>query len=465
MAVSSIASDTGSAVLPDLGILQYNDILFSSLYSSVMSGEAILDNANRTVKYIKYTLTVDGVVTLNDQQNQLSIDGTWEKLRADLQVCAGTLFYDAKGFGVPFIVNKPGGTLFDVAWGPIPKLLDFVPLGGSRSARIKWTITFCIPEIPATTELFRVLQFNNETFLSYDEAGFSHITIRGTLEIPLTRPTQQTKTLNSTVDDFRQEFMARITAGFDLTRFQVSKRDFDISRDKRTLEWSFQLDELGWMGLPGGILEADGSVTMRPYRPGLALAGKVQWLMTIRATYIVPNGQARRLAYLAFLAMWNYRMRFSEFAFINPNGGVANAALGNQAPLVNIQANAYAAAYNNRVNQIATAAPGPANTINVFNQAVDALPNPNPNAKTNSMPVSIGYEEGLYKNSKTISFEASWFFTTLMSNLLVASGLWRKTGLEGGQFWAQSVANITGGSSWLENKLDRAGAVIVDFGG
>lgn len=468
-----MAASTGSALLPDIGTFSYNGVTWSSLYSSFVNGKEVLDNAGRTVKYMKYTITIDGVVTLDRDAGAITVDNQWQNvLRKKLTQQAGTLIYSGKGFGNQFTINKPGGTLFDVAWGPIPEILDFTPLGASRSARIKFVVTTCIPEIASLGSSTGVLQFNNETSVSYDEAGFSHLSIKGTLEIPLTRPSQPIRRLTTTVDDFRQKFMAAIASGFDMSRFQVVKRDFSITRDKRTLEWDFQLDELPWMGLPGGILDATGSVSMRPLKSPRALQGNVQWLCTMRATYIVPNGQARRLAWLAFLALWNFRMRQSEFGLINPNGIAAgggaanavNAALGGAAfNAVTSAAGNYQRRYTEIVLGAINANRGPENVLKAYDQAIRGLVAPSNVNK--SFPLSLSFEEGLYKDSKTVTFEATWRFLSLLSNVLVASGLWRKTGLEGGNFWATSIRNISAGRSWYENKLDLEDAAIVDFGG
>src|SRR2546429_340022 len=144
MALAAKDSQTGQAILPDVGTLSYNGVTFSSLYKSTITGQAVLDNANRTIKQMDYTLVVDGVVTL--QAGADSTDATWVNLRRRLDTPGGTLTYSGKGFG-PLVVNAPGdSTSRDVAWGPKPKTLEFIPLGGSRAATIRWTVLFSLGE-------------------------------------------------------------------------------------------------------------------------------------------------------------------------------------------------------------------------------------------------------------------------------------------------------------------------------
>jgi hypothetical protein len=57
-------------------------------------------------------------------------------------------------------------------------------------------------------------------------------------------------------------------------------------------------------------------------------------------------------------------------------------------------------------------------------------------------------------------------------SLLLASGIWQydSTGeggdasAVGGQFWKASIKDISGWKSWLQNRLDPAADIIVDFG-
>ena len=84
------------------------------------------------------------------------------------------------------------------------------------------------------------------------------------------------------------------------------------------------------------------------------------------------------------------------------------------------------------------------------------------NQQTRVLLVDFGASEGLYLDSRTVTFNATWRLVTTFSTILRASGLWKKVGEHNENTWAQSMRDISGGSSWIENRLQ--GDVIVDFG-
>ena len=442
------SSDTGSAELPDIGKLSYNGITFSCLYTSTISGEAVLDSSGRTIKYMRYTLSVDAVVTLRDDLEETTTDIPIGIIRKKLDAPGGELSYTDKGFGRNLVINQPGGNLFDVAWGPIPKTLEFIPLGGGRAAKVKWTIMFTIPEIDRLGSILLppVLEFTNSTVVGFDDDGFSFISIQGTLEIPLTRTTQQNKTLIKTVDDFRSRFMTRVVRNFDLTRFKVTKRDFNISSDKRMMNWSFHLEELPYMSPPPFTMTARGSYTCRPMAQSKTLQGNVNWICTLRGTYTIPNGYQRRYAYQAFVALWAWRMIQSENAVIVGGAVVPPAppATAQFLPLPSIITN-------------------PLQLAGSIISSIRNRPQTN-NTILKCLPLSFSFDEGLYLDSRTVSFEASWRLITSIQSIFAASGIWKKTGFENADLWSTSIRDISGSGSWLTNLLDPAGQAIVDFG-
>jgi hypothetical protein len=214
------------------------------------------------------------------------------------------------------------------------------------------------------------------------------------------------------------------------------------------LEWDFSLEELPPMGVPEGMLTARGNFTVKPEKTG-PLAGLVQWICTLRGTYTVPKGQPRRLAYIAFTTLWNFRMRQSVLG-----------SLPADIVLTQVQ-NAAHAAFAANAPEFFTLFPD-------YQAAATAAQNAVNNSQAitrRALPLSFLIDEGIYLDSKTISFEASWRIITSFNNLIVATGLWQSSGLEGGNRWATSVKNISGPFSWLDNSVDPAALAIVDFGG
>lgn len=442
---------TGPSTLPSVSTLSYNGCTFSPLYETTVSGAVVKDNANRTTKFMEYTITADGYVTL--PENATTTNGVMQSLRKLLTAQAGTLVYSGRGNDI--IVNQPGSPVADVAWGPVPELLEFQPLGGGRSAKIKWAVKVRIPEVPASNNghLGPVLQFNEETVVSYGDDGYSTISIRGTLEIPLTRPAQGTRTLTQTVDDFRQSFMDQVARSIDLTRFRVTKRDFPMSRDKRTMEWSFVAEELPYMGMPGGVVKAEGNYDVKPVKSGPGLCA---WTCTLSVDYTVAKNQPRRLAWFSFLALMRARMSYSRFATI-PN---ANAATQNPPnnPAANFAGDATAATFAFVPGfQLASGA--------YFYRRFFPRQQLNVQQSTNAILIDFSVSEGLYLNSKKIRFSAQWKLMTTFAGIMAASGLWVLVPTDGGNVWATSMQNISGSTSWLRNQFQANQDVIVDFGG
>ena len=475
MAVSTINFHTGPSTLPDTGVLSYNGCIFSPLFYTSVSGAMVKDNANRTIKYMKYVLSADGYVTL--PAGAASVNGVMGVLKELLTKQAGTLVYQGRGFDLVINPAGPGGRK-DAAWGPIPELLEFQPLGGGKSAKVQWKVTVCVPEVPLSTSTDfrtdprgritagRVLQFNYETGVDYAEDGYSSLSIRGTLEVPMTRtPTQTTRTLTYSADSFRQYIEAQIGAGIDLSRFRITHRKFDVSRDKRTLEWEFVAEEKPYMDMPPDCSIARGTYNVRPAKAGMGL---VEWLCTLRATYVVRGDRPRRVAWLAFLALLRLRM--------------AESRLGN-VPLVQ-------GGLQNPPSYVPSPIPGPVGPIYDALRGAgrfwsDTMKNRNrlTSESRNAWLIDFSFDEGLNLDSKTISFSATWRMITTFSHILIASGLWKKlpedhsaagsvigggalVGLgRGGNIWATSMRDVSGSQSWMPNRLDPSLDIIVDFGG
>ena len=466
MAVATLDFTTGPSTLPDIGELSYNGCVFSPLFESNVSGVVIRDNASRTTKYMEYTITVDGYVTL--PAGATTTTGVMATLRNRLSAQGGRLVYRGRGCDI----NVNGAVLKDVAWGPTPEVLEFQPLGAGRSAKVKWTVKTRIPEIVRNVAFVKLgeesatlLQFNYETVVSYGDDGFSTLSIRGTQEIPLTRtPMQNIRTVPTTVDSLRIEVENRLLRDIDLSRFRVTRREFSVSRDKRTMEWDFALEEKPYMDLPPDCTIARGSYNVRPARAGMGLC---KWLCTLRATYTVRADRPRRVAWLAFLALLRLRMRESSLAIVpllneerqNP---LTRAFVGGflRGPVVNLARGVFSLnRFSSRLWGALIDPPQVERRIVGGNE---------PGAPGNAWLIDFSFDEGLYLDSKTTSFSATWRIVTVFSHILLASGLWKKVPektADGSNLWATTMRNVSVSQSWLQNTLNPNIDIIVDFGG
>lgn len=469
-----MSNTTGVAPLPDIGTLAYNGITFSSLYHSEIHGQIIQDDAQRTTKYVEYTLNVEGQVTL--EAGQATTDATWQALRAQLSVHGGTLTYKGKGFG-PFVVNAPGprgdiagSGLNDVAWGPVPKIIHFQPLGASRSANITWQ---CVTRVPEVKQFLAtpVLQFNWGATLTYDEDGYSGMVIAGTLEIPLTRTSADSRKVQDIVDSYRQRWL---NIRFDLTQYRVVRRSFNYSRDKRKCEWEFAIEQLPPMGLPPGAVNAHGTMSVRK---GMVAGGKTipiipsgktafGWTISLRATYTVRSDEDQRLAAVMFYSLLWFRMWSSVRGNIPP--------LTPDNPKQQLDQRKQPADGELRAGVLppeiggggVAAALGKSKITNVWDTIFRNARAPANQLATSTLLTDFGFDEGLYLDSKTISFHASWYLVTSLSCILQASGVWRwLENTAGGSAWAGTMFDIMGWRSVLVNELDKNFDLIVDFGG
>lgn len=494
---------TGPSTVPDVGVLSYNGCVFSPLYLTSVSGKCVADDARRTTKLMEYTITVDGYVTLPDGQN--SVSGVMGSLRSLITAHGGALTYQGRGNDI--LVNIGGSV--DVAWGPVPEVLEFQPLGGGLSAKVEWRVRVQVyepqgsgaagagalragplgavgggappplleikgprpgpaqafqkkPDPPVTgggkpgggggpgrgpDNPLRMLQFNYESTVTYGEDGFSTLSNKGTLEIPLTRsPNQSSRTMSNTADELRGEIERRVMSGIDLARFRMVRRNFTLSRDKRTLTWDFTAEEKPYMDLPLYCSLARGTYTVRPARQGMGLA---TWICTLRCTYTVIAGVSRRAAWSAFLAILRLRMN-------QANGDVPDTPAAPQAPN-----RILARVGRGIVNFVGTVTGRPVTSVlgNVVN-AQGPLPKVD---KRKALLMDFNIEEGLYLDSKTITFSASWKLMTPFAQMLIESGIWTKVTENKKVLWATTLAEVSGAQSWLPNKARTD--IIVDLGG
>ncbi len=470
---------TGLAVLPDVGELTYAGVTFNSLYKSKLDGKIVQDDARRTTKYVEWTLTVEGMVTL--ESGLTTTDATWQGLRQRLSQEGQELNYQGKGFG-QLLVNNPNGVQ-DVSYGPVPTVLMFTPNGASRSAQITWNCVVRIPEVSDTAVLAagpgginaagQVLQFSYEYALSYDEEGYAAIDMTGVLEVAATRKPGQ-RIVRTTVDAFRQTWL---DIQFDLDFFKIGERRFTESADQRTCHWEYRVVQLSPAGLPVGAMKAGGQMTMRPLRPGGGQAGTPltmpRWVCTLRCHYSIRAFFPRRTAFYSFMSLLWFRMWSSLNGLVPNLNANDQQALGRAQNLIKnaFQGVRFVRPTNDQTTtlfyqQLAFAQQ---NAAAAAGQALFGAAQANaPISLSTPILMDFGFDEGVYEDSKVMSFQASWVITTDFRAILAATGVWQygpETGGGVGSYWSSSVRSVSGWRSELAAQINPAAEVIVDFGG
>ncbi len=481
MATAVFLSDTGPSTLPAVGKLEYNGCVFGPLFETSVHGAVVKDNAGRTTKFMEYDLRADGYVTLNI--GQPNINPTMDNLRRRLTQQGGALIYKGRGFDLDVntsLAQFQSNVGTDVAWGPTPELVEFQPLGGGRSAKVQWRVKVRIPEQLSPGQLAagtHILQFNYDTTVNYLEDGYSTATVTGTMEISLTRDGVGNRRVRITADDLRGVIQTRILSYIDLARFRITHREFTLSRDKRTIEWKVTVEEKPYMDLPPDCTIARGTYTVRPAKVG---AGLINWLCTLRATYNVRRDRPRRTAWIYFLALLRRRMMASQFGDIPAPAAQQAAAPAQPGFLTRLGNDTFS--FIGGIFGAPPAAPAPvapqpalAGAGGGGGPGIGALISGQlgPSNTQRAFLIDFGFEEGLYLDSKTISFHATWRLITRFSHILRASGLWIKVperNEQGGNHWALSMTtgyngNVQGSYSWLKNIANPSLDAIVDFGG
>lgn len=476
--------------LPDVGELSYNGVTFTSLFRSRVTMEPVEDNAMRTTRCGRLKIVAEGSATLLTPNGELvspgeTIDTVMAETLRRLKAKAGRLAYKGKGLGNDLVVNDgAAGKLRDIAFGPTTKVLEFQPMGASRSALVSWQAEALIPlikgQVPvpvfvngdfigvqgagggaALTGVGALVQFNEECSVSYDEDNHATLTFRGTIEVPITRPTVNDRVvLRGGVDAYRKAFL---NFPNDLLRYRVVRRNFTTSRDRRTCEYEMVLEELPRMGLPFGASRARGTFSVKNHKVGNSLLVNFLWICSLRGTYSINKVYPARWAWAAFVTLLKFRMEQSVRGNL-PN--INNPLPGQQQPppVANPVANP-----NFQGALLLNVAGNPLGAFQLLNQARNDLQAGQQAAQQldpkNLKPLltNFGFDEGLYLDSReTVTFEATWRLVTGLDRLLLATGVWKYSGVEGGVRWARSTQELSG---WKGNLACRLNAdFIVDLG-
>ncbi len=269
---------------------EYNGIAFTTLYRSRISSRPIHDQAGRTVVYVEHTLTVDGYIAITDE----TTDETMEDIRRLLTAQGGFLNYQDAGFG-ELVVNQVG-SVRDVKWGPVPEVLEWVPLGGDGMAcKITWRCVARIPECDNARYENSILALNYTVTHTIDRDNFLSESLQGYLEIPMTRRFQGDRVPPDSVDDYRERLEARQPpAGW-----RRLDRRFVISADRRRLDFSWTDQQTDGNALPLLVTSIDASHTVQSAE-GLYFK---KWQVTLEATITMTAGAPRALALDVFLLL------------------------------------------------------------------------------------------------------------------------------------------------------------------
>lgn len=380
------------ALLPAVGTITYNGYTFNAATKTTVSGRPVYDEAGRTIVAVVYTFYLTSFVP--EAVSGAGADSMIADLRQRLMSPGRSFTYTGQGLG-NLEINVAGTK--DVLWGPKPTALDLEPLGSKALWRITWACEIAIPECSNAVYQFQPMAFNYQTTFEIDADGYSVRTVAGYLEIPMTRTGDGARNVPDSADKYRERIILPIPEGF-----RRVNQNFSVSFDRRRLTFTFVDEELPSEGLPIGCTSANGMHVLTS-----AQAGTVRnWTGRISATYVVAKGLDRKLAYEAFFALVEDRLKAARDAVKNDD-----------------------------------------------------------DTKDSVVPYSMEITQGLYQDGRRISFSMSYTFVLPLKKILEGSGIWREVPKTDSRQWATSIEGVTGVRGFANLKDRPENDAIVDLCG
>jgi hypothetical protein len=223
-------------------------------------------------------------------------------LRAALSKPAHELTVTGTGFGT-LVVNRQGGQVWDMAWGPRPKVVITRQVGDHLCWKIDWECETLIPEdCPEVTRpgRKRPFEWNYQVRWSIDEKGLTRRVVSGHVRIPLTRLTPEARTVPDSADALREA-----VATLDVpVGFRRTPGEFTLSEDRRTLNFSVTDSQLqSGRAPPPGVVDVQA-------RHEVSNGGQYQFFRhvnTLTANYTVAQSHPKSVAWQHFVDLVRLR--------------------------------------------------------------------------------------------------------------------------------------------------------------
>ena len=292
--------------LPATSTVAYNGITFPSPLTHLrISSRSVFDDAQRTIKYVSYTLELEAVLASGNAGTSFTVAAYQQKL----QEPGRRLTVSNTGF---FEVDTQ---LFnaDVEFGPKPRLLSWEPLGAHLAARVFWVCEFAIspcvlgelnvsyPGIPGGTG--QLAAFNYVVGYSISADGLSARSVTGFLETWLDR-INGSRLTSRTADDYRFLIKPTVPLGFRRVR-----QEFTLSQDRRRLDFAIVDEEIDSdRPLAGGAVQMQ--VRQRVGADAEKKGGMNVWDGEFTGTIKIDRGRSQSDAWVIFLITIRERLKW-----------------------------------------------------------------------------------------------------------------------------------------------------------
>jgi hypothetical protein len=286
-----------AAELPTATTCSYNGFTFNNSTETLgIDSRMVLDQAKRPVSHVVHTITLRTYVFADGQGPDATTDDQMTDIRRRLSTQGAALVFESQGWG-GFSINT-GDAVKDVAWGPIPEVLSWKPVGANKAGEITWRVSVAIPECSQAKYAFALMELNFGLTFGIDPSGYTTRTYAGYLRIPQTR-TPGTRKFSDSADAYFERINPDVPSGFRRTA-----RNRTLSDDKCTLRFTITDVELPPNILPLGVVEVAGEHEHHNTKP----ANFNEWAGTLTATYELARGVPRTEALKCFLALAKDRL-------------------------------------------------------------------------------------------------------------------------------------------------------------
>lgn len=323
-------------------ICEYNGFRFDPAATETLSisCKAMQDEAGRTIKFSEFIIQLRTEIYIArgdidaDGNDYVTSDIEMDDLRSRLMSQGGKFIYNSKGFGTINVnvglggstvaVSNPAAEVeetkvkdigqWDVAWGPTPLGFSAKPIADCLGWEVTWGLKVCLPDCNDAVYQDAIMSFCYDVDYSTDYGGYTTRTIRGYIEVPMTRDSQgDRKVRHKTADDFRDSIIVQVPVGFR----DAGGGSFRLSKDRRRLDFQFVHEQLPGIVPPLGVLKCSMSMKTQNVKRG----SFVQWLFTISAEYEMAYGRFQQAAAVHFRrVVANRIVRLTRGVVPNPNG-------------------------------------------------------------------------------------------------------------------------------------------------
>lgn len=264
--------------------------------------EPVYDSAGRVVVACRFTFNISTIVFPYTDFGEANTNTQMALLRVKLSEPAKELRVIGTGFS-DFTVNTPGGRVWDMEWGPKPKVVSLRQVGDNQAWKLDWQVTACVPEeCPESTHwsLKRIMEWCYSVQWDVDEQGLTTRTVTGHVMIPLTREPGNPLALPDHADRLREAVKDINTP----EGFRRIPGPTTLSEDRRRLDFTItdkQFESI-WSP-PPGVTVITGSHSMNNYQA----KNWLQWLHSVNVTITMGRDQSKADSWFHFGRIWRHR--------------------------------------------------------------------------------------------------------------------------------------------------------------